>query len=1072
MRSSLCLPIVLVLLAVAEAPAQTRIDGAILGVVTDVNGGRLGGAMVAVTNLDTGLTKSMLTDPAGNFEITPLPNGNYSVTVTFTGFKSWTLARVELTIGERKRLEPVLEVGGVNEKVTVEATAELLQTERAETGAVVEERTIRELPLNGRNVVELAALVPGVRYEGKTVDAFNGPMSNIQGVGHRNDQTEFQVDGIASNSEVDEGGTAIPNPDTVAQFNVATSNFSAANGRNPVLVSVVTKSGTNEFHGALWEFLRNDALDARNAFAVSNPKLRRNQFGAAAGGPIIKNRTFFFGSYEGTRIRSGRVFNSPTVPPAYLKGDFSGAPPIKDPVTGQPFPGNQIPQSRFSPAAVAFFPWILQPNSAGNLFRANFSIPLDFDEYTARIDHQITAKQRIYVRYLRVQVPQTLLGYRPDITGHQENTQYSLALNYDYAITPRTLFNFSVGTVNNHGEYNPTCCEIGQRNLTQDAGIQGFQTAGREKWIGLPDVISFGPYTGITSRVGWGPPGSVTYQNTNGNVSINFIRGQHSIVAGYQYLNLYGVASHGSCCSRGTFSFNGQYTGDAFADYLLGLPNNSGRNFPLQTFGVRSNPYGALFAVDSWKVTPRLSLELGIRWDHWFARSYVRGNASTFDPKTGKAIAAMDKNGKVDLTAQPAAVFLAKATAGLWVSAAEAGVPSGLFEPTGYVSPRVGIAWRPLKGEDLVVRSGFGVFVSGYRGNIIGSQIVGPPYWGFESQSWSPSQLQRWESAWPADPTSFVAPSISAAAYNVKPNKDYEWNVSVQKSLPHNSAITLAYVGSKGDDLIAQNNINEVPPGRYTDLQAAKPYPIFGPISLYINSGRSWYNSLQTKVEKRYSAGLSFMLSYAYSKSIAENGASGVWDIPTPFAPAGYNRGRSNFDYRHILATNAIWDVPVGRGRKFGNKMNPVANAVIGGWELTGIYLFSSGSPLTFTVQGATLGNGWGTRANLVGDPHTSSPSAARWFNPAAFAAPPTYQFGNSGIGIMDGPARHVANLGLMKKFQFTEQRYLQFRWEAFNAFNHTNLSNPNTTIGQSTTGQIFSAGDARQMQIGLRFVF
>jgi hypothetical protein len=313
---------------------------------------------------------------------------------------------------------------------------------------------------------------------------------------------------------------------------------------------------------------------------------------------------------------------------------------------------------------------------------------------------------------------------------------------------------------------------------------------------------------------------------------------------------------------------------------------------------------------------------------------------------------------------------------------------------------------------------------------------------------------------------------VSAAAYNVKPNKDYEWNFSVQKSLPYNSAITLGYVGSKGTDLIVDNSINNVPPGQYADLQAAKPYPVFGPIDLYMNTGKSWYNSFQAKVEKRYSNGLSFMVSYAFSKNIAENGASGIWDTPIPFAPAGYNRGRANYDHTHILATNAIWDLPVGRGRRIGGNMSPIANALIGGWEFTGIYLFSSGDPLTFGVQGATLGNGWGTRANVVGDPHVSSPSAGLWFNPAAFAAPPPYRYGSSGIGIMDGPARHIANLGLMKKFAFGENRYVQFRWEAFNAFNHTNLSDPNTTIGQSTTGQIFSAGDARQMQLALRVVF
>src|SRR5581483_282377 len=386
---------VFAILAACQAAAQTGVDGTILGVVTDANGGVIAGATVTVINLATGLRRTEISREDGSFEISPLPEGNYSVSVSFTGFKTWTLAKTDLTIRERKRVSPILELGDVNEKVTVEATTDLLQTEKVETGGVVEQRTIQELPLNGRDVVELTELVPGVRYGGRefTNACANVNMSRVQGLGHRDDQTEFRVDGVASNSVCDEGGTAIPNPDTIAQFNVSTSNFSAENGRNPLQVTMVTKSGTNDFHATLWEFFRNDALDARNTFAVSNPKLNRNQFGVAGGGPVLipklyngKNRTFFFGSYEGTRIVQARVFNSPTVSPAMLQGDFSGLPALTDPQTGQPFPGNKIPDSRIAGASKFFFPWMLQPNAPGNLFRANTAVPTTINEFTGRID--------------------------------------------------------------------------------------------------------------------------------------------------------------------------------------------------------------------------------------------------------------------------------------------------------------------------------------------------------------------------------------------------------------------------------------------------------------------------------------------------------------------------------------------------------------------------------------------------------------------------------------------------------------------------------------------------------------
>ena len=477
--------------------AQTGIDGAILGDVNDANGGAIAGAAITVTNLATGIRKIEASRADGSFEISGLPQGMYSVTVGFAGFKTWTLAQTELTISEHKRVSPVLQVGDISEKVLVEATADLLQTEKAVTGGVVESRTIQELPLNGRDVVELTELVPGVRYGGRSLSTScaDGNTSSVQGLGHRDDQTEFRVDGVASNAVCDEGSTAIPNPDTIAEFSVSTSNFSAENGRNPVQVNMVTKSGTNQYHVTLWEFFRNNALDARNTFASTTPRLNQNQFGLAGGGPVIipkvyngKNRTFVFGSYEGTRIITSRIYNSYTVSPAMLQGDFSGLPTITDPTTGQPFAGNQIPQGRISGASKFFFPWIPQQNSPDQHFRAVVSKPINNDEFNGRIDHQITQNQRIYWRILHLDTPQGLVGYLPSSTATADTHSYSMGLNYDYTITPTTLLNFSIGTVNTVNTSTPTCTpgagpctQIGQENLTADAGIQGFQTAGREK---------------------------------------------------------------------------------------------------------------------------------------------------------------------------------------------------------------------------------------------------------------------------------------------------------------------------------------------------------------------------------------------------------------------------------------------------------------------------------------------------------------------------------------------------------------------------------------------------------------
>lgn len=1058
-----------VLAASTNLNAQVGTEGGILGVVTDSSGAVVAGAEVTVVNVDTNLTKKATTDSQGNFEILALPRGTYSVTASFTGFKTWVVEKTELTLGERKRVSPVLTVGEISDRVTVEAQAELIQTEKGSLEATIAQKQIIELPLNGRNPVELVRLIPGMRYLGQ-----GGPERGItvQGLGHRDDATEFQVDGLNANAGMDEKGFGIPNVDTIAEFNVETSNFSAEHGRNPLQVLSVTKSGTNAFHGTLWEFHRNHKLDAFNTFAKTpgarKPKLIRNQYGFTTGGPIAKDKTFFFTSYEGTRIREERLYNSTTVRPEFLRGDFSAlGRQIRDPQTGQPFAGNLIPESRFSNAAKFFFPYILLPNTGAQQFVGLAPRPSDTDELTVRVDHQLTANQRIYGRYVINDFLATFPQYKPDVTQENGTKQQNLAVNYTYTVTPTTLFTLGANYLRSLNLF--TTPVAGKDNLTQQAGIQGFPSAGREELVGLPSVF----FTGYTEFAApWGTPGRLWFESHGGKAAVNMVRGSHSLNVGYEYNNRTTYGRHGSFASRGSFNFNGQYTGDAIADYLLGLTSGAGRNYPLQTFGTHSSPYSALYAQDFWKISPDVTLNLGVRYDYWHEKAYVRGNAVSFDVKQGKAIAGENiKTGQVDLTSQPIARFLAEATKNLWISASQAGVPGGLFIANGYVSPRLGVAWRPAGGSGLVVRAGYGIFPNSFRNNATASSIVGPPYWAFESLSFSAASLQRWETAFSADPSQFGFQSVGAPVPDIVAMKSHEWNISVQKELPWKSAITVSYVANRAYDGITQNEHNAPPPGLHTNLQADRPLPGFSSINIYENIGKSWYRGLQVKMERRFSEGFSYLLSYSLSKHTDEASES-LWDGPTPYAPAGYNRGRSGLDRTHILAINTIYELPFGKGRKHLNNVHPVANVILGGWQLSGIYNFVSGSPLSFIVPGATLGNGFSTRANLSGDLDVSSPSAAGWFNPQALSAPALYAFGNSGLNIFDGPGSHVLDTSLTKNFYFAESRYVQFRWEMFNMPNHVNLSNPQTTIGLATTGRIFSAGAARSMQLGLKLVF
>jgi hypothetical protein len=527
---------------------------------------------------------------------------------------------------------------------------------------------------------------------------------------------------------------------------------------------------------------------------------------------------------------------------------------------------------------------------------------------------------------------------------------------------------------------------------------------------------------------------------------------------------------HDSFAAQGSFTFNGQYTGDGFADYLLGLTSAAARNYPIAPFGVQHAPYTGMFVEDTYKLTRNVTLNLGLRYDRWYDKTLVHGNGATFDPASGKVVAGVDSKGQVDLTAQPVAPYLAAATAGLWVPANQAGIPAGLFQGNGYFSPRIGLAWAARNGT--VIRGAYGIFASSFQGNIAASSIVGPPYWSYETPGFSTQSKQKWETAFPAVPNTFSPPGVAAPAWNTRAQKTHEWNLAAEQALPLASTLTISYVGNHLFDGISGQSYDDVPAGQYADLQAARPIPGLSSIVLYQNMGDSWYNGLQAKWERRFVNGWTFTGSYAFSKLMVDNLASAVYSNVQPFTPKGYNRGRSANDITHILTVNSVYDLPVGRGRRYLTGMNRAADLLVGQWELSGILSYASGAPLSFDVPGATLGNGYDTRPDLVGSLSVPHPGAQQWFNPQALAAPAAYTYGNSGMNILDAPATKGLDAALLKNFVFREGTYLQFRWEAFNAPNYVNFGSPNTSIGESSTGQIFTAGAPREMQFGLKLIF
>jgi hypothetical protein len=1064
-----------------------------LGVVTDPSGAVIPGATVTVHNDDNGFQATAKSDADGSFEILALPIGRYTVSVTAQGFTTWTLNNLTLEVGERKRLTPTLQVGGVTQQVNVSTSVELMQTDTVNTGLTVEQKEIRDLPLDGRNPIQLTTLTPGLVYMGVAGGnpVGNGPERGtfIFGSGQRDDQTQFQLDGLNVNAGMDEGAVGVPGIDTIAEFNVETENFSAEHGRMPIQVIMASKSGSNGFHGDLFEFVRNNIFDARNTFASSTPTLRLNQFGGSAGGPIIKDKTFFFFDLEENRIRQQSIFNDTVVQPPMLTGDFSSLPyPIYDPTTGLPFQGNQIPQGRINSSSSFFFPYLVLPNSPDGRFHAVAANSNDTWLVSGRIDHQITSKQRIYGRWNTDNNPTVGPGYLPSQLSTNSTSHQNIALNYAYNIKPSMLLSINLGYLNSYNTFSSPGDVLGKQNLTEESGINGFPTADRAQAVGLPSVsfsggttvagTSYGIYTGFSEP--WGVPGALWMENKDARANLVYNRGKHSLNVGAEWNDRSTFGRHASYASRGNFTFNGQYTagtgspGDAFADFLLGLPNTAGRMVPLGTFGAKHIPYEAVYAQDYWNISPKFTLNFGLRYDYWADQSYVNGNAATFDTKLNLLVAALPSNGQIDLysTAPAEAPIWAAINSNLWLPANKVpGFPWGLRNPKGFPSPRVGFAWRPTSKGDLVVRGAYGIFASSYVGNQTASSI-NPPYFIFESDSFSAAGPRNWQNIFSNAPTSFNPPLIYAPDYNVDPQLSNEWNVSIQKTLPANSALTVSYVGNHVSRAYSGNFVNEAPPGNYVDLQAARPVPGLSSVTDYNNVGDIWYNGLQVKWERRWTNGLSFTTSYAFGKVMVDGVGADAWSQPTPFAPAGYNRGISTYNRAHILTVNSMYNLPVGHGMKYLSKSNAAVNAVLGGWQVGGIYGFVSGDPLTLDQAGASLGNGWDTRPNVVGNWHVSKPGPQGWFNPAAFAAAPNYTFGDSGMGFDSGPASHTLDTVLMKNFHINEAMYFQFRWEMFNAFNNVNYNDPSVTFGSSALGQIFSANPAREMQLALKFYF
>jgi hypothetical protein len=1094
----MCLPFVarlagaITLSLIAVAPAVAQLQGArIVGSIHDPQHAGIPGATVTVTNIATNVAKSVTTDLEGNYVVTPLDPGSYKVTAEVAGFQTTVREGVELTVGQAARVELTLALSTLTTEVLVTTQAALLNTESATLSQVISNDQIVDLPLNGRSFHELARLTPGVALLAPSGNSqlvrpeiVNG---NIMG-GVSGRQTRFLLDGVDITEE-HQGGTWIQTSvDALQEFSVQQNAYSAEFHGAGGTFNVVTKSGSNRVRGSAFEFLRNDAFDAKNFFAQTKEKLERNQFGGTLGGPVViprlvngRDRTFFFASYEGQRRKSGAVDVAIVPSPAQRQGNFAGLAPIYDPATTvgntrAAFAGNVIPPQRISAASAFFLRYIPLPNGPNNTWVSNPIVEFRQDQVTARVDHQLNPRHRLFVRYSRHSNHEDRPATFPalgatELWGPAFNVAGALTSNFGSSIVHELRISRM------YGEYRSTAYFQGQgADLLAQASVRGLEQAQDPAISSLP-AFSFSGYAGFSGNAGDGRPKWQNRGEWEITDNLTWIKGRHILKFGgriYRRNILFTDARD----HNGTYGFTGVMTqnpasatgtGDGFADFLLGYPANSTRSNPATWWGGYGTYWHGFFQ-DDFKVTNRLTVNLGMRYEYTPWLTGYRGQAAAFDPTRDRPIIVSSETADIDLSSQRLADVGYALFSDLIQTSSQAGVPLNITKnDKRQIAPRVGFAWRPF-GPDMVVRGGYGIFyeAEGTDGRLnfnfipfrISETLTAPTnvvptrtladYWlgvavgsSLGSVTWIPLPLEA------------------------KPGRDQRWNIGFQRQLFNATALELDYVGTTGDHQTAAENIN-LPPAGQGNIQLRRPYPRFGNISMQTQAQSSEYHALQVKLQQRSRRGLWYLVSYTYSKATRR--------VPAPEIGGNftYERQPQPWDIPHLFAASAGYELPFGKGRRFLSDAGSIANGIIGGWQLQTIVNYRSGLPFTPTISRdvANIGVG-GQRPNRVRSGALDNPTIDAWFDKSAFEVPANFTFGDSGPGILRSDHLWNVDASLFKRFDVRNGRTLEFRAEAFNLLNAVYFAGPNTNVDTAAGGRVTSTSNqARQIQFGLKYIF
>jgi hypothetical protein len=1095
---------ILCLSSAASTVFGQNIRATITGLVADQSGAVVPNARVTTTNTGTNETRSVVTNSDGNYTIPQLQPGDYTLTTEAAGFKK-VVQRITLQTGQEARLDLQLTTGAVTDLVEITAAAPVVSTEDGSLGNVVDQKKIVELPLNGRDYLQLAQLQPNVFQpaQGSTL-GFRGGF-NVAGSSEATNN--FLKDGIDNSDETTGQPLHKPIVDAVREFKVLTGTYAAEYGRmSGGQIIVTTKSGANQFHGSAFEFHRNAIFDARNFFVADKPDFRRNQYGGVLGGPIRQDRTFFFAGYEGQR-RGSQDAALATVPiAAFKQGDFSSiATALRNPFNNnQPFAGNLIPQSLWSRQGAGLLALFPNPNRTGNSnnLASTATGKTSADQFSVRLDHKFGEKDNFYGVYERADSDEFYPLANPQCGGRlvagfgcsDVGRAHHIALNWTHIFSQRLVAEARVG-------YNRLAIfrlhEDRDRDVVNALGIGGLPDVGKTPFNnGSPEIRVTG-YSLI------GGPTNLTngrHDNTYHYIgNLTWILDKHTLKGGAD-IRRFLYNSFFTSFGRGSFRFDGRYTGNAVADLLLGLPFQADRNLgePFHNAKTFSSGY---YLQDDWKPTSKLTLNLGLRYELNLPPIESVNKISSFDPDTSTIKVAGDRE-----------AFINPAT-GLLEIRSRPGIGRRLWETdTNNFAPRLGLAWRLFGDNKTVLRAGFGTF---YNLQAVGNGITplsrNSPFRQRQTAIYTAAQRPSLVNAFTGNP-SVIAPGIDPKFRTAYTN---QWSLGIQRELAQNLVLEVAYQGSEGHKLPQGVDINQaLPPSAQCiatptaagcSLAARRPFRGFGSITGgYVQSiGNSNFHSLQTRVERRLSSGLSFLSSYTWSKSIDQT--SGITTVSESSGGAQNarnlraERGPSDFDVSHRWVLSYVYDLPFGGSGRF-TPANRIAKALASGWQVNGIFTVQTGRPFTVItgVDNSSTGANGGTisdRPNLIGDPHLANPGPNRWFNPCTLLADGTTRrncqtgdtpawrinapgtFGNAGRNLLRGPGLKNFDLGIARFFKITERHRLQFRAEVFNLANHPNFFLPIANAAGANFGTISravesGAGAQRQIQFALKYLF